>query len=260
VKLIQAHCALRLGDNLAALHFMRGLAKKYPDVHFRFAAKLTYLQQLIELTCDLPNLQLAAAEHHKGYSVNLWKNAGGFWETHALKNDYAGFMLEFFAASAKRMELDSPFAKPEDLLFDYPALHRSNLPAAVEPFDILIINSPPQSNQWRQGNLDALNVLVRNLAKRHRVITTHPVGSGIACTQSLAGFTVTNIGQLSQLCRIVLMVSTGPSWPTFNVWNRESVEFRLILIDSEVIGLTKNTEQCATVQQAERVLKVRGLL
>lgn len=257
---IQSHCALRLGDNLAAVHFLRGLAKKYPDIHFRHAAQLCYVRQLIEATCDLPNLQIADAQHHKGHSWNLWKNAGGFWETHERKNDYAGFMLEFFDVAAKRMGLESPFTKPDDLLFDYPALHKDNLPVAVEPFDFLIVNSPPQSSQWQMGDPVAMNTLVQSLAQRHRCIVTHPIaGMRVACTMQWQ-FSVTNIGQLSQLCRYIVMISTGPSWTSFNVWNRESVEFRIILIDHETLGLTKNTEQCQTVAEATRVLKVRGLL
>ena len=258
---LQTHCALRLGDNLAAVHFLRGLAKKYPDVHFRHAAQLCYVRQLVEVVCDLPNLQLADTEHHKGYSWNLWKNADGFWETHPNRNDYAGFMLEYFDVAAKRMGLESPFATADDLLFDYPALRKENLPLACKPFDFLIVNSPPQSNQWTKGDPAALNTLVQSLAQRHRCIITHPTGTAADefCTQRW-NFSVTNIGQLSQLCRFVVMVSTGPSWPTMSVFNKDSVELRLIFIDHETLGLTKNTEQCQTVGEATRVLKVRGLL
>ncbi len=255
---IQTHCALRLGDNLAAVHFLRGLAKKYPDLHFRHAAQLCYVRQLVEVVCDLPNLQVVDASTHKGHSWNLWKNADGFWESHALKNDYAGHMLAFFAMMAERMGLQSPFANPEELLFDYPALHKDNLPFPVKPFDALIVNSPPLSGQWQKGDGVALNTLVQSLSQRYRVVTTHPTRLNVLCTQNVM-FSVTNIGQLSQLCRFIVMVSTGPSWPTFNVWNKD-LELRLIFIDSETLGLSKNTEQCQTVAQAERVLKVRGLL
>lgn len=256
----QTHCALRLGDNLASVHFLRGLAKNYPDVHFRHAAQLTYVRQLVELTCDLPNLQISDTRFHKGQSWNTWKNADGFWESHAIKNDYAGFMLEFFDVLAKRMGLKSPFRKPADLLFDYPALDKDNLPFKVEPFDMLIVNSPPQSGQWQHGDGVELNTLVQRLAQQHRVITTHPTGLDVLCTMSLPFFTVTNIGQLSQICRYVVMVSTGPSWPTFNIWNQGSIELRLIFIDHEWIGLSKNTHQCETVAQATTLLKGRGLL
>jgi hypothetical protein len=106
----------------------------------------------------------------------------------------------------------------------------------------------------------ALNTLIQTLAQRYEVITTQRTGLPCACTENIPGFTVTNIGQLSQLCRYIIMIATGPSWPTFNVWNKDSVQLRIILIDNETLGLTKNTEYCSTVAQAVRVLKVRGLL
>lgn len=256
---IRTHCALRLGDNLAHLHFLRGLAKRYPDVHFVHAAHLCYLQQMIEVVADLPNLQLRDIRHsHHELSHNAWKNAGGFWESHELKNDYANFMLAWFDVLAQRLGLESPFERPEDLLFDYPALAQGE--TRFEPIDFLIVNSTPQSGQWRNYNRAQLTDLISQLSKRHKVVTTEPCGLRVPCTANTLGFSVTNIGQLSQCAKNIVMVSTGPSWPTFNVWNKDSVEFRLILIDHEVIGLSKRTEQCATVPEALRVLKVRGLL
>ncbi len=259
MKTIQTHCALRLGDNLAHLHFLRGLAKKYPEIHFRHAAHVGYLQQLIDLTCDLPNLQISDIPHHKGHSVNGWKNAGGFWETHARKNDYAAFMLEWFAHLARELGLESPFTEPADLLFDYPAL-RPEQPIRP-PFDFLVVNSSPMSGQWRGNDPVAMATLIQSLAQKHAVITTQRIpGLAVACTEQLPGFSVTNIGQLSQVCKYIVMVSTGPSWPTFNVWNRDSIELRIILIDREEIGLSKNTVQCQTLTEAHRVLRVRNLL
>jgi hypothetical protein len=256
---ILTHCAMRLGDQLAALHFLRALAKAYPDIHFRHSAPLCYLQQMIEVVCDLPNVQLRDIAHsHNEHSWNLWKNAGAFWENHALKNEYAPFMLEFFAVAAKRMGLESPLKTPTDLLFDYPALDGKHLTA--DDFDVLIVNSPPMSGQWRKYDVVAMNTLVQSLGQRHRCISTHPSGTSVPCTQNVPGFSITNIGQLSQKCRYIVMVSTGPSWPSFNAWNRDKIERRLILIDSEKVELAPNTEHCATVAEASRVLKFWGLL
>lgn len=262
MKTIRTHCALRLGDNLCHLHFMRALAKRYPDIHFTHAAHLCYLQQLIEMTADLPNLQLRDIAHsHDEFSVNGWKNAGGFWEQHELRNDFANFSLVWFEELAKRLGLESPFERPDDLLFDYPSLHGDLLPDHLrKPIDWLVVNSPPQSGQWTGFDHTAMTSLIQSLAQRYSVVTTHPTGLPIPCTHQVMGFSVTNIGQLSQCAKNILMISTGPSWPTFNVWNKDTVAFRLILIDHEVIGLSKNTEQCSTVAAASRVLKVRGLL
>lgn len=66
------------------------------------------------------------------------------------------------------------------------------------------------------------------------------------------------IGLSSQNCRFILMVSTGPSWPTFNVWNRDTP--RIILIDHERINITPNTAHCSSVEAVRKILKERGQL
>lgn len=263
---IRTHCALRLGDNLCHLHFLRGMAKKYPDVHFVHSAHLCYLQQMIDVVADLPNVQLRDIEHaDKEYSIDAWKNAGGFWEKHPLKNDFANFSLVWFDELARRMSLESPFERPDGLLFDYPALYRDNLPDHLrKPIDWLVVNSPPMSGQWRGYDQPAFNTLIQSLAQRGIVVTTHPTGLPIPCTHQVMGFSVTNIGQLSQCAKNILMVSTGPSWPTFNVWNHSIEQFRLVLIDHEnLAGLARDNgmyDQCSSIASATRVLKVRGLL
>lgn len=261
MNVVRTHSAMRLGDQLAALHFLRAMAKKHPDVHFVHAGPLCYLQQMIEVTADLPNLQLRDILHSRNeLSFNAWKNAGAFWETHPNRNDYAGFMLEFFDVLAKRLGFDeSPLKVPSDLLFDYPALRDDRLQAA--PFDVLVVNAAPMSSQWKAYDPVALTTLIQRLNQKNKIIITTPCGlPDIRCTSELPGFSVTNIGQLSQLCKVIVMVSTGPSWPTLNVWNVDTIDLRIVFLENEVLGLSKNTEQCTTVDEATRVLKFRGLI
>jgi len=54
------------------------------------------------------------------------------------------------------------------------------------------------------------------------------------------------------------MVSTGPSWPTLNIWTADL--FRVVLIDNERLGLTSNTHHCRTARDAMRALKTAGFL
>ena len=56
------------------------------------------------------------------------------------------------------------------------------------------------------------------------------------------------------------MVSTGPSWTTFNVWNRKTVKLRLILLDVEQLNLGGNTVQASTREAARAILVEHGLL
>jgi hypothetical protein len=74
------------------------------------------------------------------------------------------------------------------------------------------------------------------------------------------GLSVTEIGHLSLHCHTILMVSTGPSWPTFNIWNQDTVMHRIILLEPERVNLAPNTTHCATIDEAAEVLKGIGLL
>lgn len=267
---VRTYSAFRLGDNLAHLHFLRAMAKKYPSIHFQHAALLTYLPEMIEVVADLPNISLRDIMHCRGeHGVNAWKNAGGYWENHPRKNEYAAFMLEWFDLLAKRMGLEAPFKEPHDLLFDYPALRReisgqgglSLHPNTVQfaPFDFLVVNSIPMSGQWRGFDEVGFNTLIQSLSQRHSVICTRRTGLDVASTDTIPGFTVTGIGALSLFAQKgIIMVSTGPSWPTLNIWTEDS--FRVVLQDTEELGLTKNTHQCKTIDAARAALRSKGFL
>lgn len=255
---INTHCGLRLGDNLAALHFLRALAKANPTVNFRHAAHVQYLHQMTEVVYDLENIRLIPFDYHAIDSVDLWKNADGYWEKHPKKNDYSGFMLEFFARMANELGFAAPFSKPMDLLFDYPALQKKE--PRVEPFDILVVNSPALSGQALRYNVDRMDHLIRDLAGKHKILTTHPSRiEGISCTAK-HGYTVTDIGNCSLFCKTIVMVSTGPSWPTLNVWNQESVGLRVVILEHERLNLGKNEHHVPDSDAARKVLQEQGLL
>lgn len=252
------HCGLRLGDNLANLHFLRKLAVAYPDHQFIYAAHVTYLHQLLEMSFDLTNIRLIPFEYRSPKSLDLWKNAGGFWENHPLKNEYAKFMLIFFAAQAQEMGLVSPLKFPEDLLFDYPQIQKAS--PLVEPYDVLVINSNPLSGQALRYNADQMDYLISDLAKKYKILLTQKSRvQGTVCTQE-RGFTVTDIGNCSLFCRAIVMVSTGPSWPTLNVWNRERVELRVVILQNERLGLGPNEVHAPDVSSAKVALQEKGWL
>jgi hypothetical protein len=256
---------------MAAVHFLRGLAKRAPGDKFTHYAHTEYLPALVEMTEDLPNLTIGALDFvsQPGYgkwdarpiadlrSVDLWKNRLGYWERHPLKWDYGPFMVAFFHEAAFWMGLESPIKTTRDLLFDYPTLKPAEPPC--EPFDFLIINSAPQSNQMRSYSARECEDLIAKLARKYRVITTARCAHRVTCTED-AGLSVTQIGQLSQFCHSIVMVSTGPSWPTFSIWNRESVKQRIILIENETVNLAPNTIHTNKVSGALAILQARGYI
>ncbi len=253
------HCGLRLGDNLAHVHFARKMAAKYPEHVFTHAAHLAYLNQLLELTWDLPNLRLIPFEYRSADSIDVWKNAGGYWENHKLKYNYGRFYIEFFEMIAAKMGLESPLKRPPDLLFDYPAIKK---PANIcEPFDCLVVNSAPQSNQWLAYNEKEMESMVEVLARKNSVITTAKTSLRVPCTGDCKPpLSVTAIGTLSLYCKYIVMVATGPSWPTFNVWNTESIKRRIILNGTEDVNIAPNTVTVRTCGEALKMCEMEGII
>lgn len=264
------HCALRLGDNLAALNFIRRCAVANPAEKFTHFALECYLPQLAPVVADLPNVKLFSLESVSNpqptpwqrvplnpESVDLWKNAGGYWARHPLRDDYAQFFVAHAHLLAARLGLESPIRSVRDLLFDYPALRPEKPPC--EPFDFLIVNSAPQSGQLPAYDESQFGEVIAMLARRHHIMTTQPTGLKVTCTADF-GLSVTEIGQLSQYCRCIIMVATGPGWPTFNIWNQDSVKLRVILSGSETINLSPHTVHTNKVYAVRDILHSAGFL
>jgi hypothetical protein len=264
------HCAARLGDNLHHLHFLRKLAEKYEDHRFLHFAHPQYLGQLEEIVWDQPRISLLPLfkSHDPNWliaqppwefrSVNAWKNAGGYWASHPDRLEYVTFMVLWFRRLAEHMELESPIKCAADLLFDYPAL-RSTTGSGEKNFDFLIINSPALSGQSMNYDLEEMDALILELAAKYTVITTHKRAIPVRCTAD-DGLTVTGIGRLSQHCRFIVMVSTGPSWMTFNIWNSYTVKSRIVIIDNEVLDLAPNTIHASSVSAVRETLMKQGVL
>lgn len=222
---------------------------------------------------------------------NVWKAAFDYWPGHRLRNDWSGFYLEYFKMLAAEMDLECPFNEPKDLLFDYPNLnkipnvvnHRGEpIPTIAEQefaFDFLAVNSQPCSGQLRCfDRIEYLDPLIQALCDAGKsVLVTRPttvVGkirmnpevlpsgqpsqygqlSKPMCTHDI-GLTISGIGAISRRCRHHIMVSTGPSWPTFNVCNeaaRRSAEtplrHRIVLLEHEQLNLPGIT-QMANLEQ-----------
>lgn len=264
------HCAARLGDNLHHLHFLRKLAEKYVDHRFVHFAHPQYLGQLEEIIWDQPRISLLPLfrSHDPNWliaqppwefrSINAWKNAGGYWACHPDRLEYVTFMVLWFRYLAERMELESPIKCAADLLFDYPAL-RSTTQSGKEDFDFLIVNSPALSGQAMNYDLEEMDDLILELAAKYTVITTHKRAIPVRCTAD-EGLTVTGIGRLAQNCRFIVMVSTGPSWMTFNIWNSNTVKSRIVIIDNEVLNLAPNTIHASSISAVRETLMKQGLL
>jgi len=297
--LYQTYSKLHLGDNLVHLNFLRKLSARYPEGKFVHATTAGYLPQLREVIKDIPAISLIPLEELRGSATNAWTGAGrwlwfmpmgGFRDGHPNTADWSGFHVDWFRHLAAKMGLESPIEKPADLLFDYPAIQESVPVAEHWKCDVLVINSRPASGQlkaykdqtglhgiytrlFQKGHHfqntqsdDFLAPVIDRLCEAgHQVVTTQPYQTKRInqptppCTTE-HGLTVTNIGNLSLRCKYIVMISTGPIFPTLNVWNVETVKLRVVLLDCERLNLPGNMVYSNTAEGAMRALKAEGLI
>lgn len=251
---IHTHCDYKLGDQLIHLNYLRRVAALYPEKRFIHAAPAGLLPELLATVEDVSNIVLVPLQARSPESVDAWKNRKDGFYGHPKRDDWAAFHLEFFETLSADLGLENPIKQAADLLFDYPAIKRG----PREKYDFLVINSAPTSGQLLSFFADDFDLLIGSLVKKgYSVITTELSRLGVPCTRPRS---VTQIGSLSLGCSYIVGVGTGPMWPTFNIWNTETVKLRLILLERERIFIAPNTQHATNVAQAMTILSGHGLL
>ena len=254
--MIHTHNALRLGDNLVQLNFLRRLCLQNPDLEITHYhnPELCKFEEIDALRSDISlRLRIRPIKEAPADSIDSWRNTGGYWERHPDKLNFAQFHLCWFEELASRMCVKNPIRKIEDLLFDYWTLD-SFMPMAPE-CDIVVINSPGLSGQFTNFNSDDFcNLVSKLVSKGHRVITTVDTGLCPAFNNK----NVTWIGATAAKAKAVIGTSTGPSWPCLNVHNKDA--FHLLCADTETVIFTKRGQMARSAFHALHILEEEGLL
>lgn len=251
---IYTHNDWHLGDSLIHMNFLRRVAATHPSIRFVHACHEQLIPQLTELVVDLPNISLRNLKERVQGSIDCWKNRKDRYYGHPDRDNWVAFHLEHFDFLARDMGVDNPIKTPRDFLFDYPMLDAGR----AEPFDFLIINSMPFSNQVPGLHPHAFDPLIgRLMDKGYSLCTTARCDYAVPCTQP---FSVTAIGCISRYCRFIAGVATGPMWTTYNVHNYDTVECRFILLEPERIYLTPNSFHSPNVGHMMEIMESRGML
>jgi hypothetical protein len=220
-----------LGDCLLQLFFMRKCAGPRTGDRFILYCHNQYHKQLQEMIEDTNNVALKPFNEKPAHAFNSWIAADEIWQHRIGKHghDHLDFLLEWFSLMAQKTGIgESPFKCKADLLFDYPALLKPT-PLAGKEFDFLVVNAPALSGQFNFDHRE-MDDLIEKIAARHRVVVTTPTRvPGVECTMN-HGISVTGIGNISINCPYQVIVSTGPSWPTFNTFGAKNVKLRVVLL------------------------------
>ena len=232
--MIHTYNEYHLGDQLVHLHYLRKVCENHPHLEFTHHCNPKHHEQLRPLIEDMP-IEISDLYIPPG-AINAWIGHANFFYEHPDRADWVKFMLAWFERLSFVLEVPSPIACREDLLFEYPLL---NEPLYAQ-FDYLIINAAPASNQLPKYTPEFFNNRVRDLLNAgHTVITTNPTGM---CTSTLEmQMDVTRIGALSKGCKFIEGVATGPMWTTFNVFNLDTVVRRTFYCAHQTVNLTNNT-------------------
>ena len=219
--MIHTYNEYHLSDNLIHLNYLRKICEQEPHLDFVHHCHPQYHSQLLPLTegvsIILDNLTIPPG------SVNSWIGRDNYFFNHPLKRNWVQFHMDWFDHLSNLLEVSSPIACKEDLLFDYPALKE---PARYQ-FDLLMVNAPPQSGQLPDFTPEFFKKRVMDLSNEGlKVITTHP--TGIVPSTLESHYTVTDIGILSKGVQLIEGVATGPMWTTHNLFNQDKVLGRLI--------------------------------
>lgn len=248
--IIETHNALRLGDNLVHMNFMRRVVAS-SDVEFiHNYGDMCAVEELIPFTEGVEGrIKLRHISNKTDRSVEAWR--GPYWYPHPKRLDFAEFHIDWFNHLANQLGIQSPIHSRYDLLIDYPGLRTILTPTV----DVVVINSQPLSGQFNSYNEAAYRALILCLLEAgYSVLTTKPT----ELCPSAAGHSVAWIGAVAAKAKVIVGTSTGPSWACLNVENRDALH--VLCLDTENVILTDRGRVARTVKQASDILKEEGIL
>jgi hypothetical protein len=143
------------------------------------------------------------------------------------------YMDAFYAQLVKILGLEglgigtSLFQQEDYLLDTY-----TNLDPKFHDLDILVLNTPPGSNQFEfdQGKFDAL---ATRLSERYKVVVINPVNDLVSTRAD--GLTLRDIGAISTHAKYIIGMNSGPLIPCFNMHAKNSVK-KWILFHSRIFN------------------------
>jgi hypothetical protein len=229
-----------------------------PDQQFVLYCNRSYHLQLQETIEDFSNIKLSPIEERPWSAINSWIDVGKYYRNSPCRNDYLAFYLDWFNQMSITAGLPNLFHSKADLWFDYPALLKPT--PLSRHFDFLVVNSVPKSDQFRFDEKEMNALISRLISKGYSVVVTNPCSvKGAICTQDY-NISITGIGNISGYCDYHIMVSTGPSWSTFNVWNKNKVRLRAILLNDIVLDYSEKCNHFASITALAGFLTSNNLL
>jgi ADP-heptose:LPS heptosyltransferase len=224
---IHLHNGFHLGDGVWTIHFLRKLCAAEPDFSATLYVQPWHIPELkLHIIGTETRLALEPFHRRPATSINAHVNADDFFTRYATPEKYDQLFVDFFSTLARKIGYASPIHTTRDLLFDHPAALEPT--PLSRPFDWLLINSRPLSNQIEHDPQTWRRVAEALLEKGCTVVTTAPTGTPAVCTRD-HGLSLIGIANVAMHARHVAAIHTSPLLTAMNVWSIEMVERWFVL-------------------------------
>lgn len=219
-KKLYLHNIYGLGDsvfNLIFFNIINDFIIKNNIIIFYYV-KDEYINQLQEFIINKNNINLLSFEEKPNNSIELWIDNDYFKftftdllnyvRTHLNKThlNFTKFYKGYFNAVLKKSGFNITINKfvyyDEDLLNRYHLL-----PNKYKDFDILVLNSVPNSGQYKYIKEEWDNYII-GLNNRFKILTTTKVNDDILCTYD-DKLTIKDISSLSTKAKVVIAINSG---------------------------------------------------
>lgn len=200
-----------LGDSIFAIDYLIKVVKKNKDITFHHHAPERYFGEIRKLIYGFEDRIHISPYHLKpSDSINLWIDDewwfNQFVEKKNENNIYPIDLDEAFIERYKIIEekfgIPNPIQNSNDFLLEFPDMDNYDLP---KKYDLLIINSSPQSGQYVYEWELFEKLINENLNKK--IITTLKI-PGVECTLDY-GYDLINIAKISTKVKNIVSVNTG---------------------------------------------------
>lgn len=218
MRKIILYCIAHLGDNIFTFIYLDNIKKYLIDnnVYIDYYIKNEYVSQVQEFF-NIENIKIFSIDNLPGnvMKYDIW--IGNSQWNSVPRNDstesFNTFLLKYFKLFSSIINI--PFEKD---IFMYNGNElvnmQNNMVDQLKNIDILVINSHPMSGQYKNYNVEEWGVVIKELNKKYKVITTLKI-DGVSCTLDY-GLTIKQIAAIGTSVKYIIAINTGPFIPLLN--------------------------------------------
>jgi len=223
------------GDNILNLKFLNNIKmylEKY-DITIYYYYNPYYIKNVLEINkyIHTDRIKLNTLDYIPKNSIELWMGiiinnehiTTTYFDTYF--NTYYNRILSLLNINHT---IYTSIYQDEPYLIDI----YNSLNDKYKDIDILILNSEPQSGQYKYDKVEWDNMCIA-LNNKYNVVTTTFVNNDIKCTFN-DRLCIQDIGAISTHCKYIIGVHSGPMTACYNIYTKNNVKQWFIFTDSNI--------------------------